>query len=132
YDAAVYQPYLNLRATNDTPGPIVVRTAFTRSTLTVRLYGIPDGRQVAVSKPTILSRTPHPPAQYIVDRSLRPGQVKQVDWAVDGYRTRITRTVTRPDGRVAVDVLNSNFRPWRAVYQVGPQAPAPAEEVASR
>lgn len=132
YDAAVYQPYLNLRATNDTPGPIVVRTAFTRSTLTVRLYGIPDGRQVAVSKPTILSRTPHPPAQYIVDRSLRPGQVKQVDWAVDGYRTRITRAITHPDGQVTVDVLNSNFRPWRAVYQVGPQPPAPAEEVASR
>ncbi|MBO1436665.1 VanW family protein [Meiothermus sp. CFH 77666] len=132
YDAAVYQPYLNLRAANDTPGPIVVRTAFTRSTLTVRLYGIPDGRQVSVSKPTILSRTPHPPPQYIVDNSLRPGQVKQVDWAVDGYRTRITRTITRPDGQVAVDVLNSNFRPWRAVYQVGPQPPAPAEEVASR
>lgn len=132
YDAAVYQPYLNLRATNDTPGPLVVRTAFTRSTLTVRLYGIPDGRQVAVSKPTILSRTPHPPPQYIVDASLRPGQVKQVDWAVDGYRTRITRTITRPDGKVAVDVLNSNFRPWQAVYQVGPQPPVPAEEVASR
>ncbi|GIW24565.1 VanW family protein [Meiothermus sp.] len=132
YDAAVYQPYLNLRATNDTPGPLVVRTAFTRSTLTVRLYGIPDGRQVSVSKPVILSRTPHPPPQYIVDNSLRPGQVKQVDWAVDGYRTRITRTITRPDGQVVVDVLNSNFRPWRAVYQVGPQTPVPADEVASR
>ncbi|MCS7068467.1 MAG: VanW family protein [Meiothermus sp.] len=132
YDAAVYQPYLNLRATNDTPGPLVVRTAFTRSTLTVRLFGIPDGRQVSVSKPVVLSRTPHPPPQYIVDKSLRPGQVKQVDWAVDGYRTRITRTITRPDGRVVVDVLNSNFRPWRAVYQVGPPAPAPADEVASR
>ncbi|GIW37520.1 MAG: hypothetical protein KatS3mg073_1665 [Meiothermus sp.] len=132
YDAAVYQPYLNLRAANDTPGPLVVRTVFTRSTLTVRLYGIPDGRQVSVSKPTILSRTPHPPPQYIVDNSLRPGQVKQVDWAVDGYRTRITRTITRPDGKVAVDVLTSNFRPWRAVYQVGPQTPAPGDEVASR
>jgi hypothetical protein len=31
-----------------------------------------------------------------------------------------------------VDVLNSNFRPWRAVYQVGPQTPVPADEVASR
>ncbi|GIW33284.1 VanW family protein [Meiothermus sp.] len=132
YDAAVYQPYLNLRATNDTPGPLVVRTAFTRSTLTVRLYGIPDGRQVSVSKPTILSRTPHPPPQYIVDNSLRPGQVKQVDWAVDGYRTRITRTITHPDGKVEVDVLTSNFRPWRAVYQVGPQTPTPGDEVASR
>ncbi|ADD29219.1 VanW family protein [Meiothermus ruber] len=132
YDAAVYQPYLNLRASNDTPGPIIVRTSFTRSSLTVRLYGLPDGRKVAVSKPVILARTPHPPPQYIVDPSLRPGQIKQVDWAVDGFRTRITRTITRPDGRVEVDVLNSNFRPWRAVYLVGPQTPIPADEVASR
>ncbi|MGK0617721.1 VanW family protein [Meiothermus cerbereus] len=132
YDAAVYQPYLNLRATNNTPGPMVVRTAFTQSSLTVQLYGIPDGRKVVVSQPTILSRTPHPPPQYIVDTSLRPGQIKQVDWAVDGFRTRITRTITHPDGRVSTDQLNSNYRPWQAVYQVGPQTPAPGDEVASR
>jgi vancomycin resistance protein YoaR len=132
FDAAVYQPYLNLRARNDTPGPLVVRSTVTRTTHTVRIYGIPDGRQVEVSKPVILSRTPHPPPQYIVEPSLRPGQVKQVDWAVDGYRTRITRSITRPDGKVDVDVLNSNFRPWRAVYQVGPQPAVPSDEVASR
>lgn len=55
-----------------------------------------------------------------------------MDWAVDGFRTRITRTITRPDGRVEVDVLNSNFRPWRAVYLVGPQTPIPGDAVASR
>lgn len=132
YDAAVYQPYLNLRATNDTPGPMVVRTTFTQSSLTVRLYGIPDGRKVVVSKPTILSRTPHPPPQYIMDPSLRPGEIKQVDWAVDGLRTRITRTITQPDGQVKVDELHSNFRPWRAVYQVGPQTPIPGDELAWR
>ncbi len=131
YDAAVYQPYLNLRASNDTPGPLVVRTTFTRSSLTVQLYGLPDGRKVVVSKPVILARTPHPPPQYIVDPSLRPGQIKQVDWAVDGFRTRITRTITRPNGQVQIDELNSNFRPWRAVYQVGPQTPIPGNEIAS-
>ncbi|RIH89018.1 Vancomycin B-type resistance protein VanW [Meiothermus luteus] len=128
YDAAVYQPYLNLRAQNDTPGPLVVRTAYTRSSLTVRLYGIPDGRKVTVSPPVILSRTPHPPPQYIVDPSLRPGEVKQVDWAVDGFRTRITRTITRPDGSVEVHELHSNFRPWRAVYLVGPKTPEAASD----
>jgi len=132
YDAAVYQPYLNLRAINDTPGPLVVRTTFTRSSLTVQLYGIPDGRQVVVSPPTILSRTPHPPPQYIVDSNLQTGQVKQVDWAVDGFRTRITRTITYPDGQVKVEALHSNFRPWRAVYQVGPQTPIPGDATTSR
>ncbi|RIH82457.1 Vancomycin B-type resistance protein VanW [Calidithermus terrae] len=120
YDAAVYQPYLNLRMKNDTPGPLLVRAVAKGGVMTVQLYGVPDGRKVTVSKPTILSRTPHPPAQYIVDASLRPGQVKQVDWAVDGYRTRITRTVVSASGEVKTDVLNSNFRPWRAVYLVGP------------
>lgn len=120
FDAAVYQPYLNLRMKNDTPGPLVVRTIPTPTTLTVRLYGIPDGRQVTVSDPVILSTTPHPPAQYVVEPTLRRGQVVQVDWAVDGMRTRITRTVTSPSGERTTDVLNSDFKPWRAVYQVGP------------
>ncbi len=127
FDSAVYEPYLNLRSRNDTPGPLVVRSTVTRTTHTVRIYGIPDGRQVTVSQPVILSRTPHPPPLYIEEPSLRPGEVRQVDWAVDGFRTRITRTITRPDGKVDVDVLNTNFRPWRAVFQVGPE-PAPAEE----
>jgi vancomycin resistance protein YoaR len=120
YDAAVYQPYLNLRMKNDTPGPLLLRASAQEGVMTVRVYGIPDGRKVTVSKPLILSRTPHPPPQYVVDPSLRPGQIKQVDWAVDGYRTRITRTVVSASGEVRVDYLNSNFRPWRAVYQVGP------------
>jgi len=132
YDAAVYQPYLNLRASNDTPGPIIVRTAFTQTSLTVRLYGIPDGRRVEVSPPTILSRTPHPPPQYIVDNSLAPGEVKQVDWAVDGFRTRITRVIKHPDGKVSTDQLTSNYRPWRAVYLVGPEAKIAGSEMASR
>lgn len=120
YDAAVYQPYLNLRMKNDTPGPLLVRAGVQGGIVTVRLYGIPDGRKVTVSRPLILSRTPHPPPQYVVDPSLRPGQIKQVDWAVDGYRTRITRTVVSASGESRVDYLDSNFRPWRAVYQVGP------------
>lgn len=131
FDAAVYQPYLNMRMHNDTPGPIVVRTFPTRTTLTVRLYGIPDGRVVQISNPVILSRTPHPPAQYVYEPSLRRGQVKQVDWAVDGMRTRITRTVVKPSGQTSVHTLSSNFKPWRAVYQVGPGTPLP-NQVASR
>jgi hypothetical protein len=75
---------------------------------------------VTVSDPVILSTTPHPPAQYVVEPTLRRGQVVQVDWAVDGMRTRITRTVTSPSGERTTDVLNSDFKPWRAVYQVGP------------
>jgi len=131
FDAAVYQPYLNLRMLNDTPGPILVRAFPTPTTLTVRLYGIPDGRQVRISNPTILSQTPRPPAQYLIEPTLRPGQIKQVDWAVDGFRTRITRTVTMPSGQTLLHVLNSDFKPWRAVYQVGPGTPIPNQAIAS-
>ncbi|RIH91548.1 VanW family protein [Meiothermus granaticius] len=120
FDAAVYQPYLNLRMKNDTPGPLVVRTLPTPTALTVQLYGIPDGRKVTVSDPVILSTTPHPPAQYVVEPTLKRGQIVQVDWAVDGMRTRITRTITDASGQTKTDVLNSDFKPWRAVYQVGP------------
>ncbi|HWG85406.1 MAG TPA: VanW family protein [Deinococcales bacterium] len=122
FDAAVYQPYLDLRVSNDLPQSVVVRSFIDRArgTVTVRVYGTPVRRTVVVSRAAILSHTPHPAPRYEVNRSLRPGQRLQVDWAADGYRIRITRKVFTPDGQVRVDDLHTNYRPWQAVYQVGP------------
>jgi hypothetical protein len=46
-----------------------------------------------------------------------------VDWAEEGMKTRIFRTVTEADGTVRRDVTYSNFKPWRAVYEVAPGSP---------
>ena len=130
-DAAVYQPVLNMRMTNDTNGPLVVRATTQPGRMTVQVYGLPQDRDVIVSSPVILSRTPHPPPVYEYTRALRPGAQKQVDWAVDGYRVRVIRTIKDKQGSRS-DTLFSVYRPWRAVYQVGAGAPGTAQALARR
>ncbi len=122
-DAAVYQPSLNLRMKNDTGGPILVRASARRLSATVQLYGIGSKRKVVISNPRILWRIPAPASKTEVDYSLRPGQVRQVDWSADGYGVRVNRTVIDASG-TRNDVLSTNYRAWQAVYAVGP-APRP-------
>lgn len=121
FDAAVYQPYLDMRMKNDTPSPLLLRTHYDpdKVSLTVSVWGLPTGRTVTISDPVILSHTPHPPAKYIVDNSLRPGTRKQVDWAADGYSVRLSRTITDASG-TRTEILSTRYRPWQAVYLVGP------------
>jgi vancomycin resistance protein YoaR len=122
-DAAVYQPSLNMRMQNDTTGALLIRTETLPGRTTVRVYGQPSDRKVIISNASILSRTPHPPPAFEFDRTLPPGARKQVDWAEDGFRVRVTRTVTDAKGS-KTDVTASDYRAWRAVYAVGPTARA--------
>jgi vancomycin resistance protein YoaR len=130
-DAAVYQPSLNLRMQNDTTGALLIRAQTTPGSLTVRIYGQPINRKVVISNAVILSRTPSPPPAFEFDPRLPPGARKQVDWAVDGLRTRVTRTVTDANG-TKTDVTASDYRAWRAVYAVGPTARSFASRTSSR
>lgn len=129
-DAAVYQPSLNLRMQNDTSGPLLIRTETLPGRTTVRVYGQPTNRKVVISNASILSRTPHPPPAYEFDPTLLPGVRKQVDWAEDGFRVRVTRTVIDANGS-KTDVTASDYRAWRAVYAIGPSV-RHAQPLASR
>lgn len=122
FEAAVYDPGLDLRMKNDTGAPILIKTVNNnaRSTLKVEVWGVKPERQVTVSPAVILSRTPHPPAEYVVNPNLRAGAVRQVDWAQDGYDLYITRTI-RDAGGVRTDKVSTTYKPWRAVYEVGPR-----------
>lgn len=129
-DAAVYQPSLNLRMKNDTGGPILVRASAKGLSATVQLYGVASKRKVIISNPQILWRIPAPASKTEVDYSLRPGQVKQVDWSADGYGVRVNRKIIDASGTRS-DVLSTNYRAWQAVYAVGP-SPRPIARVTTK
>ncbi|WP_043816605.1 VanW family protein [Deinococcus maricopensis] len=120
FEAAVYDPGLDLKMKNDTNGPILIRTVNhpAQQRLEVQVWGLPQTRKVTVSPATILARIPHPAPQYVTTPNLRRGQTRQVDWAVDGYNLYITRTI-RDGGTVRTDKVSTNYKPWRAVYEVG-------------
>ena len=121
FEAAVYDPGVDLRMKNDTGGPVLIRTVNRdeRSTLEVQIWGTPPRRTVSVSRATILSSTPHPAPKYVVNPNLPRGAFKQVDWAADGFDLYITRTI-RDAGGVRSDQVKTIYKPWQAVFERGP------------
>ncbi|WP_102126889.1 VanW family protein [Deinococcus planocerae] len=122
FEAAVYDPGVDLKMRNDTGAPLLIKTVNdnARSTLAVQVWGVKPERTVTVHPAVILSRTPHPPAQYVVNPEMRPGALRQVDWAQDGYKLYITRTIKDAAG-TRTDKVSTEYKPWRAVYEFGPR-----------
>ncbi|MFC4426079.1 VanW family protein [Deinococcus navajonensis] len=120
FEAAVYDPGVDLKMKNDTGGPLLIKTVNhpEKSALEVQVWGIKPARQVTVAPATILARIPHPPAQYVVNPRMRAGAVRQVDWAQDGYNLFITRTIRDAKGTRS-DRVETFYKPWRAVYETG-------------
>lgn len=123
-DAAVYSPTQDLKFKNDTPGHILIQTQVRGYSVTYRFFGTKD-RSTTWSAPVVRNVIPAPPTRFIVDASLRYGQRKQIDFSAPGAQVTVYRTVTFDDGRVVKDSLFSQYRPWAAVYLVGPTPPPP-------
>jgi vancomycin resistance protein YoaR len=122
-DATVYSPTQDFRFKNDTPGHLLILTEIRGYNLIFRLFGTRD-RSVEWRGPFISNRVAAPPPRYIVDPSLRPGRRRQIDFA-QGARVAVQRTIRFDDGRTVNDTLVSNYRPWGAIYLVGPTPPPP-------
>ncbi|WP_038058396.1 VanW family protein [Thermus amyloliquefaciens] len=121
-DAAVFQPYKDLRVLNDTPGHILVQRSVQGTTLRFHLFGTKD-REVRWEGPFVSDTRPPLPTREIVDPSLPPGARKQVDFAAEGARVEVRRWVRYRDGRVREDKVVSVYKPWGAVFLVGPTPP---------
>jgi vancomycin resistance protein YoaR len=120
-DATIYSPLVDLKFRNDTDSYILIQTETdaTAGTLTFDFYGTSANREVIVSEPIEENNVPHGPAIYEKTSDLESGEVKQVDWAVDGIDVTVTRTVKHGDQIIHQDTIFSRYRPWQAVYRVG-------------
>jgi len=121
FDAAVFQPSWDFQFKNDTNNYVLIQTSFDKSqySLTFRIYGTPDGREVEISEPVITNQTPPPPALYQDDSTLNKGVVRQVDFPAWGANVSFSRKVTRNNELLFEDIFNSRYQSWRAVYLVG-------------
>jgi vancomycin resistance protein YoaR len=121
FDAAIYQPSWDFRFKNDTEHSVLVQTEadVENFSLTFKIYGTSDGREVKITEPEITGQSPPPPALYQDDPTLAKGIVRQVDFPAWGAKVRFSRTVTRGGEELFVDTYESRYQPWRAVYLVG-------------
>ncbi len=123
FDATVYAPHPDLRFVNDTDSPILINAVANakKTYMYVELYGKSDGRKAEIVNYKQWGARPAPAAVYQDDPTLKPGQIKQVEYAAPGLNTSFDYVVTYPSGEKKEQTFKTTYVPWRAVYLRGPQ-----------
>lgn len=124
-DATVFTPQVDFKFRNDSASWLLIRTEMDAKTATLSFlfYGTKPGREVVLEGPRITKETPAKPARYQRDPKLKPGEVKQVDWAHLGAEvtaTRIIKEAGKPDKR---ETFRSVYQPWGDIFLVSANDP---------
>jgi vancomycin resistance protein YoaR len=127
-DATVFAPQVDFRFTNDSPYWLLMETYVGANSITWKFYSTSDGRTVSWDTTGLQNIVEPPDPLYEENPDLAQGQIKQVDWAVDGADVSVTRTVTRDGSVIHSDVFNTHYLPWQAKYQYGPGTDIPTPE----
>lgn len=142
-EATLDWPSLDVIFLNDTSANVLIRTEYTGTSLTVKLFGDNNGRSVAgewkngkghltvvaqggsdarvVTAETSgrLQPTAPPAPLYRPNPALGVDQRRYVQPAVHGWTTRVTRTITQ-GGESSVQGWLVRYRPLRAIIEVHP------------
>jgi vancomycin resistance protein YoaR len=121
-DATVYTPLVDFKFTNDTPHWLLMETYVNQSarTLTWKFYSTSDGRTVDWHTTGLKNKVDPPDPLYEENPELSKGEIRQVDWAVEGADVTITRSVNRAGETLFEDAFTTHYMPWRAVHEYGP------------
>ncbi len=129
-DATVYSPIVDLRFINDTPHNLLIENYYSEanSSLTFKFYSTGLGRTVTKDGPYIENVLPPKPDIWEYSEEVEPGQITQVDWAVEGSDVTVGREVRNSNGElIRQDTFVSHYIPWQNIYQYGDGAAIPGE-----
>jgi vancomycin resistance protein YoaR len=109
--------------TNDMDHPIVIRSfryrAGGRGWVRYEIWGIPDGRKVSLSRPSVANVQKAVTDVRYVDR-LKHGVREQVEYPANGMDVSVTRVVRTAGGRVLHrDVYRTHYRLWNGLIEIG-------------
>ncbi len=127
-DATVFAPEVDFRFTNDTPYWLLMETYPTDHSLTWKFYSTSDGRTVNWTTTGLQNVVEPPDPLYTENPDLDKGEIKQVDWAVDGADVTVNRTVTRNGSIIHDDIFDTHYLPWQAKFEYGPGTDVPTPE----
>jgi len=130
-DATVYFPVVDLKFSNDTDHWLLIESYVypSNSAITFKFYSTGIGRSVDWSTTGLTSIEPQPEPLYRYNASLGEGRIKQIDWGVDGGRVTVYRTVNRNGEYEFDDTVYTYYRPWRTIYEFGPNAELPDDAI---
>ncbi|KAA3640700.1 MAG: PASTA domain-containing protein [Armatimonadetes bacterium] len=107
---------------NNTESPVIIKTAYTDTSITVRMYGDNGGltcTDVTYEKEDIVKFEEELVADELDE--IVPGEREKERSGSDGFLVRVDRVVTRPDGSQETDMkLVWRYRPLTELYTVHP------------
>lgn len=130
-DATVFSPLVDFRFINDTPYNLLIENYYNEgnSSLTFKFYSTSMGRTVVKEGPEIENVKPPKPDIWELNEDLDPGQIEQVDWAVEGADVTVVRQVLNANNElIREDTFASHYIPWQNIYQYGPGTEIPSTE----
>ena len=118
-DATVNYPDQDLKFTNDTDKWLLLRTFVGSGSLTVNLYGAPQGRRVdTVEQPLRIVGAPR--VKRVPDPTMQKGTSEVVEYGQPARATSVSRTVYDANGTVLhEDTWYSSYRSEPKVVRVG-------------
>jgi vancomycin resistance protein YoaR len=121
-DATVFVPLVDFKFVNDTPHWLLMETYFSQSArrLTWKFYSTSDGRTVEWNTTGLTNIVEPDEPVYEENPALAAGEIKQVDWEVDGADVTVFRKVMRAGSVYFEDKFATHYLPWRSIYQYGP------------
>ncbi|MCB8959005.1 MAG: VanW family protein [Ardenticatenales bacterium] len=127
-DATIYSPIVDFRFVNNTPHHLLIENYYneTFESLTFKFYSTSLGRTVEKDGPTFENVKEPPADRWEFNEDLEDGEIKQLDWAVEGARVTVHRIVRNANGELLDDqYFVSNYIPWPNIYQYGRDADLP-------
>lgn len=138
-DATVYSPLVDFKFINNTPYHLLIENYYNEidESLTFKFYSTSMGRTVEKSLPVFEDIVNAPPVEddiWTFDPDIEPGVVRQIDWATEGAKVTVGRTVYNASGEVILqEEYVSNYIAWPNGYlygagvEVPEYIPAPSE-----
>jgi vancomycin resistance protein YoaR len=131
-DAAIAGTYKDIKFTNNYSTPIYVEGYTSGKTLTFTIYGKetrPANRTFKFVSETLGVSGPGAPKE-VVDPSMAPGTKRKVQSSHTGIRSRLWKVIYVDGAEQSREILHTDrYNASKAIYKVGPAAPAVAEPV---
>ena len=119
-EATVSWPVPDLIFRNDTDAPLVIKTSYTNTSITVSFYGNNSDREVSALVSERYNPTPYP-VEYVPNPEVMPwDEPVEVQQGADGWSVKVTRDISYTDGTTSRDEWNVRYRPWAHQFEVHP------------
>lgn len=120
FDASIWQPQLDMRFVNDTPGALLITRRYDRrrQTLAFDVWGTPDGRQVEMAAADVSAWVDQPEDEWVINPELPAGTIDQTEHGARGAYASIERSVQLSDEEVRLDPFHSSFVAWPNRYMI--------------